>query len=195
MSETLIRNWWVLLLRGLAAVLFAVIAFSQPGAALAALVALWGAYALADGVFTVSASLRAAEQHQRWGLLLLEGLWGIAAGVFAFAWPQRTALVLVYLIAGWAIVTGVLEIAAAVQLRRIVQGEWLLGLGGLLSFVLGLLIAAHPGAGILAWVWMVGGYALLYGVLQFALALSLRRLGQQARNTTSTQAAPAAPGS
>jgi uncharacterized membrane protein HdeD (DUF308 family) len=192
MLEQLSRNWWTLLVRGIVAILLAVIAFSQPGTTVTALVWLWGAYALADGVFVVIASVRAAGQHQRWGMLLLQGLSGIAAGIIAFAWPAITALVLVYLIAAWAIVTGALEVAAAVQLRQVIKGEWLLALGGVLSVALGVLIAARPGAGLLAWVWVLGGFALLFGVLLLALAFRLRGITAQTTTETDTRTAPTA---
>jgi uncharacterized membrane protein HdeD (DUF308 family) len=180
MLEQLTRHWWVLALRGVLAILFAVIAFSWPGITLLSLVWIWGAYAFVEGVFTLVAAARAAEQSQRWGMLLLEGLCGIAAGIIAFAWPGITALVFVYLLAAWAIVTGILEIVAAVRLRKMIQGEWLLGLGGVLSVLLGLFIMARPGAGLVAWVWVIGIYALLFGIVQIALALRLRTLGQGA---------------
>jgi uncharacterized membrane protein HdeD (DUF308 family) len=180
MLDQLVRHWWVLALRGILAILFAVIAFSRPGITVIALVWLWGAYAFVDGVFALIAAVRSAEQHQRWAMLLLEGISGIAAGIIAFAWTGITALVLVYLIAAWAIVTGIFEIAAAVRLRQMIEGEWLLGLSGVLSVLVGLLIAARPGAGLLAWVWIVGAYALLFGIVLLALAFRLRALGQRA---------------
>jgi len=180
MLEQLTRHWWVLALRGVVAILFALIAFSRPGITLVALVWLWGAYAFVDGVFAVIAAVRSAEQHQRWGMLLLEGISGIAAGIIAFAWTGITALVLVYLIAAWAVVTGIFEIAAAIRLRQMIEGEWLLGLTGVLSILLGVLIAAWPGAGLLAWVWMIGAYALVIGIVLLVLAFRLRALGQGA---------------
>jgi len=183
MLEQLTRHWWVLALRGVAAILFALIAFAWPGITLTALVWLWGAYAFVDGVFAVVAAVRAAEQHQRWGMLLLEGISGIAAGIVAFAWTGITALVLVYLIAAWAIVTGIFEIAAAIRLREMIEGEWLLGLSGVLSVLLGVLIIARPGAGLLAWVWVIGAYALLFGIVLLALAFRLRALSQRAPST------------
>jgi uncharacterized membrane protein HdeD (DUF308 family) len=183
MLEQLTRHWWVLALRGVVAILFALIAFSRPGITLIALVWLWGAYAFIDGVFAAVAAVRAAEHNQRWGMLLLEGICGIAAGIIAFAWTGMTALVLVYLIAAWAIVTGVLEIAAAVRLRQMIEGEWLLGLSGVLSVLLGILIMARPGIGLLAWVWMIGAYALLFGIVLLALAFRLRAHGQRAPST------------
>ena len=186
MLGQLTRHWWVLALRGLVAILFAVIAFGWPGITLMALVWLWGAYAIVDGVFAIVASVRAAERHQRWGMLLLAGICGIAAGFIAYLWTGITALVLVYLIAAWAIVTGIFKIAAAVRLRQMIEGEWLMGLSGVLSLLLGLSIIAWPGAGLLAWVWIVGAYALLFGIVMLALAFRLRSLGQE---TTSRRAA------
>jgi len=192
MLEQLGRSWWVLVVRGVLAILLGVIAFSQPGMTLTALVWLWGAYAFADGALAVVASVRARGQHRRWGMLLLGGISGIAAGIIAFAWPGITALMLVYLIAAWAIVTGVLEIAAAVRLRQMIEGEWLLGLSGVLSIVLGAIVLAQPGAGLLAWVWAIGAYALLSGVVLLALALRSRRLGQPGKGKTERQTGLAA---
>jgi uncharacterized membrane protein HdeD (DUF308 family) len=183
MLEQLTRHWWVLALRGVVAILFALIAFSRPGITLIALVWLWGAYAFIDGVFSAIAAVRAAERHQRWGLLLLEGICGIIAGVIAFAMTGITALVLVYVIAAWAIVTGIFEIAAAIRLRQMIEGEWLLGLSGVLSVLLGVLIMARPGAGLLAWVWMIGAYALLVGIVLIALAFRLRAHGLRTAST------------
>jgi uncharacterized membrane protein HdeD (DUF308 family) len=178
MLEQVIRHWWVLALRGVLAIVFAAIAFSQPGITLHALVWVWGAYAIVDGVLSLVLSGRAAEDRQPWGMLLLGGIAGIAAGIIAFVWPGITALALIYLIAGWAIVTGLLEIAAAIALAPILEGEWLLGLSGVLSVLLGALIMARPGAGLIAWVWMIGVYALLYGVFMLALGFRVRALGQ-----------------
>jgi uncharacterized membrane protein HdeD (DUF308 family) len=180
MLDQLVRHWWVLALRGVLAILFAVIAFSRPGVTLIALVWVWGAYAFVDGVFALIASVRAAEHHQRWGMLLLEGISGIAAGIIAFVWTGITALALVFLIAAWAIVTGILEIAAAVRLRQMIEGEWLLGLSGVLSILLGVLFAAMPGVAAVAWVWLIGLYALLFGILLLVLAFRLRALGASA---------------
>jgi uncharacterized membrane protein HdeD (DUF308 family) len=180
MLEQLTRHWWVPALRGVAAILFALIAFSQPGTALTALVWVWGAYALVDGVLAAVMAVRAGEQGERWGMLLLEGICGIAAGVIAFTMTGMTALVLAYLIAAWAIVTGLVEIAAAVQLRELIEGEWLLGLSGVLSIIFGVLIIARPGAGQVALVWMIGIYALLFGIVLIALGFKLRALGQGA---------------
>jgi uncharacterized membrane protein HdeD (DUF308 family) len=176
MLEQMIRNWWVLALRGVVAILFGVIAFSQPGITLTALVWTWGAYALVDGVCALVSAVRAATSYQRWGMLLLEGVAGIAAGIVAFGWTGITALTLLYLIAAWAIVTGIFEIAAAIRLREMIEGEWLLGLAGVLSILLGVLIVARPGAGLLASVWIIGSYALIFGIVMLVLAFRLRAL-------------------
>lgn len=174
MLEQLSRYWWIIALRGVLAILFGIVAFSQPAITLIALVWLWGAYAFVDGVFTIFSAVRAAEQGRRWGMLLLSGLCGIAAGIIAFAWTGITAVALLTLIAAWAIVTGIFEIAAAVRLREMIEGEWLMGLSGFLSVLLGAFLMANPGAGLIATVWMIGIYAVLFGVTMLALAFRLR---------------------
>jgi uncharacterized membrane protein HdeD (DUF308 family) len=172
--QVLARNWWALALRGLFAILFGVAAFAWPSLTLAALVILFGAYALVDGVFALIAAVRAAEAHERWWLFVLEGLAGIIVGIITFVWPGITALVLLYLIAWWALVTGVLEIAAAIRLRRVIRREWTLVLGGLASVIFGLLLLYRPGAGALAVIWLIGIYALVFGVLFLMLGFRLR---------------------
>jgi uncharacterized membrane protein HdeD (DUF308 family) len=167
----LARNWWAVALRGLFAVLFGVMALVWPGITLEVLVWLYGAYALADGIFAVIAALSGAGET--W-LLLLEGVVGIAAGVVTFLWPGITALILLFLIAGWAIVTGIFEIMAALRLRRTIRGEFWLVLSGILSVLFGLFLAIWPGEGALAVVWVIGLYAILFGVTLLALGFRLR---------------------
>lgn len=174
MALILAQNWWMFVLRGIAAILFGVLAMLWPGSALAALVLLFGAYLLVDGVFTAIAALRNQGQRERWWVLLLEGLAGIAAGVLTFVWPNITELVLLALIAAWAIVTGILEIAAAIRLRKEIEGEWLLGLSGAASALFGLLIVFQPAAGALAVIWIIAAYAIAFGILLVALGLRLR---------------------
>jgi uncharacterized membrane protein HdeD (DUF308 family) len=175
MTTVLTRNWWALALRGIFAILFGLAAFVIPGVTLAVLVALFGAYAVVDGVLAIVAGVRAAERHERWWSLVLKGLAGIVAGVLAFIWPALTALALLYLIAGWAIVTGVLEIVAAVHLHR-AHGEWLLILNGVLSILFGLFAIVWPGAGVLTLLWMIGVYAIVFGAVLLVLAFRLRNL-------------------
>jgi uncharacterized membrane protein HdeD (DUF308 family) len=168
------RNWWALALRGLAAILFGVLAFVWPGITLWALVLLFGAYMLVDGIFAIVAAVRGAGRETRWWLLLVEGVLGVLAGIVAFLWPDITALALLYLVAAWAIVTGVLQIVAAIRLRQEIEGEWALILGGILSVIFGLLLAVLPGPGILALVWLIGAYAVVSGVLLIVLAFRVR---------------------
>ena len=119
------------------------------------------------------------KREKRWWLFLLQGIAGIIVGIMAFVWPGITALVLLYIIAAWAIVTGICEIVAAVQLRKEIEGEWLLGLGGIASVVFSVLLVAFPGAGALAVVWIIGAYSILFGILLLTLAFRLRRRNGQ----------------
>jgi uncharacterized membrane protein HdeD (DUF308 family) len=179
--DELLGNWWLLLVRGVGAVLFAVLALFWPGITLVALVYLFGAYAVVDGVFALWLGAVAARASRRWWPFLLEGLAGIAAGVLAFAAPGAMALALVYLIAGWAIVTGIAEIVAAVELRKAIENEWALGLAGVLSVVFGIVVAVQPGAGALALIWVIATYALLFGILLIVLAFRVHGLQSRFR--------------
>jgi len=173
------RNWWALALRGVLGMLFGVFTFVAPAAALAALVLLFGAYALVDGVFNIVAALRDARGDRGWWALLLSGVAGVVAGLIAFAAPAFTALVLLYMIAAWALVTGALEIATAIRLRRHITGEWLMALNGALSIVFGGLVMVAPVVGALALVLLVGIYAFVSGLLLVALGFRLRGVARQ----------------
>ena len=176
LASMLSRRWWLLVLRGVAAIGFGVLTWVMPGLSLASLVLLFGAYSTADGIFALaSAFAGGGDQDSRWALLL-EGLLGIGVGVATFFAPAITAVALVYYIAIWAIATGVLEIVLAVRLRRELPGEWLLFLAGLASVVFGGVIVAHPGAGALSIIWLIGSYAVLFGVALLLLAFKLRRI-------------------
>ena len=179
--EDLSANWWVILLRGIVGVIFGVLAFVWPGATLLALVFVWGAYAIIDGAFALYLTYLASRQQRRWWPYLLEGLVGIGAGVVTFISPGLTAFALLFLIAGWAIVSGVFEIIAAVDLRKQIDNEWLLGLAGVFSIVFGVLVAMQPDAGALAVVWTVGAYALVFGITLIALSFRVRGLGERYR--------------
>lgn len=178
------RNWWLLVLRGVLAVLFAIMAFIWPDLTLAALVLLFGAYAFVDGVFAVVASLERIGKQDRWWALLLQGLLGIGAGIVTFFWPGITALALLAIIGFWAILTGVMQIIAAVQLRREIDNEWLLGASGVLSVLFDLLVLIFPGAGALSVVWIIASYAMIYGVLLIVVGLRLRSWQEQHRTPT-----------
>lgn len=171
MLHALARNWWALALRGLVAILFGLFTFFLPGITLVTLVFLFGAYALVDGAFNLIAFFRVASHH--WALLV-EGIVGILVGILTFAWPAMTAIALLYFIAFWAILTGILEIVAGVRLRAAIANEWLLILMGALSVIFGLVILFAPGLGALAIVLWIGAYALVFGVILLALAFRLR---------------------
>ncbi|OLB78695.1 MAG: hypothetical protein AUI14_12500 [Actinobacteria bacterium 13_2_20CM_2_71_6] len=181
MLETLARNWWVVGIRGAAALIFGLLALIWPAITVLVLVALFGAYALVDGAFALGTAIfgRGATGGSR-GWLVVEGIAGIIAGILTIMWPGITALVLLWLIAAWALVTGVLEIVAAVRLRRELRHEWLLALGGALSVLFGIVLIVWPAAGALAVVTLIGIYAIVFGVVLLALAFRLRRLGRGA---------------
>jgi uncharacterized membrane protein HdeD (DUF308 family) len=173
--ESLISQfWWTLLLRGIVAILFGVMAFVWPGVTLSALILLFGAYALVDGIAAIVMGIKEYGDRERWWATLLGGVISVAAGVIAFVMPGITAFALLTLIAIWAIMRGVLEIAAAVRLRHVIEGEWLLGLGGALSIAFGVLLLLFPGAGALAVIFWIGAFAMMLGILQIALAIRLR---------------------
>jgi len=172
----LVRNWWVFVLRGVVAILFGVLAFAQPGITLQVLVVLFGLWALFDGVLALIGSVGAAEAHEPWWPLVLIGLLGIAAGIATFKWPGITALVLLFVIAYWSIFRGLLEIVAAVRLRHLVQGEWWFIVGGLASIAFGVLLVMYPGTGLLAVIWLVGLYAVIYGIALLMFGFRLKSL-------------------
>jgi uncharacterized membrane protein HdeD (DUF308 family) len=169
-------SWWALALRGLAAIAFGVLAFVWPHITLTVLVFFFGAYALVDGLIAIIAGLKSHATLKRWWLLLVEGLLSVAAGIVAFVAPGITALVLLMLIAAWAIVTGVFEIAAAIQMRKYITGEWLLALAGVASVLFGGALLFNPNAGALAVIWIIGGYAIVFGILLVTLGFRLRSL-------------------
>ncbi len=177
MFIALTRNWWTLALRGLLAVLFGLAAFIWPGITLLALIFMFGTYVLLDGIFALVAAFSRRDEttgKRYWWALLIEGLLGIAIGIVTFIWPGITAFGLLYLIAFWAVVTGVFEIVTAFRLRREIRGEWLMALSGVLSIAFGLLLAAYPLSGALSVVWLIGAYAIAFGVLMIVLAFRLR---------------------
>ena len=173
-------NWWALLIRGIAAVLFGLAALLWPGLTLYVLIIFFGAYALMDGVFAIVAGIRGTAGGRRW-LLLAEGILGVLAGLLAFFYPGMTAFVLLYVIAFWAIFTGILEIAMAISLRREIENEWLMGLSGVLSVLFGVILAVLPGVGLLSLVWLIGIYAIAFGVAQIALGFRVRSHRRESR--------------
>jgi uncharacterized membrane protein HdeD (DUF308 family) len=174
MSALLAQNWWAVALRGAFAILFGIIALVLPGVTLTALVLLFAAYMLVDGVFAIVAGVRAARRHERWGLLVLEGIVDLVVGAVAVVAPLATVLAFVLLMAAWAIVTGAILTIAAFRLQ-VAHGRWLMGLGGIVSLIWGALLLIWPIAGALVLTWWIGAYALLFGIALLALAFRLRR--------------------
>jgi uncharacterized membrane protein HdeD (DUF308 family) len=174
MVHALAKNWWLLLLRGIAAIIFGVLAFAWPGVTLLTLILFYGAFALVDGVLAIIAAITGGAPGSRWWLAIV-GLLGIAAGLLTFLMPGLSALVLLFFIAGWAIATGVFQIMGAIQLRKEIDNEWFLILGGIISVLFGIGVMLAPGAGALALVWVIGAYALIIGVLLVALAFRLKK--------------------
>jgi uncharacterized membrane protein HdeD (DUF308 family) len=177
MFEQITRFWWLVALRGLVAVLFGIAAFVWPSITLTALVLMFGAYVLVDGVMNLAYAVSSKIEHRV--LFAIEGIAGIALGIVTLVWPDSTTIALLALIAAWAIVTGVLEVVAAFALRNAISNEWLLGLAGLASIAFGVILALQPQAGALAMIWVIGTYAIFFGVLLIALGFSLRSLGQR----------------
>jgi uncharacterized membrane protein HdeD (DUF308 family) len=172
--HALAKRWWLILLRGVVAVAFGILAFAWPGLTLLTLVLLYGAFALADGVIALAAAVTGRGSAPTWWLVLV-GILGIAAGVVSFMFPSMTALILILLIGGWAIAHGIIEIAAAIQLRKEIQNDWLLVLAGVLSVAFGFLVIAVPGAGALGLVWAIGAYSILFGILLIGFSLQVRK--------------------
>jgi len=188
MSAALARNWWAVALRGVFAILFGIIALLLPGATITALVLLFSAYMLVDGIFAIVAAVRAARRHERWGWLVLEGIADLAAGAIAFLWPLITVVAFIYLLAAWAIVSGALMTAAAFRLNVPNGRGWML-FGGVVSLIWGVLLLIWPLAGAVVLTWWIAAYALVFGVALLVLAFRLR-----ARRNAQPPARPAVQG-
>jgi uncharacterized membrane protein HdeD (DUF308 family) len=165
------RLWWVLLVRGLASICFGIAALAWPGITLASLVLVYGAYCFADGLTALFGGY-----NMRFWQSLIVGAISIGAGLATFFYPGVTALALLYLIATWAVVRGVFEIMAAIRFRKILEREWMLVLAGLASIAFGILVVLNPGAGALSVLWIMGSYALLFGILLVVASLKVKRL-------------------
>lgn len=179
-DSVLIRNWWVVVLRGIATLLFGLAALTMPGITLAALILLFGIYSLADGIFAVISVMRKRFGSYWWGVLL-QGVVGIGIGIFTLIWPDITAVSLLYVVAVWAIAGGIFQIIGAVRLRKVINNEWLLAAVGILTVALGLLLIARPVAGILAAIFWIGVYAVMAGVLTAALGVKMRYIYKDVR--------------
>ena len=180
MDEVISRTWWVLALQGLCALVFGILALLWPGITLLWLVVLFAAYALIAGAAAVVGAVNNRKSEEYWWLLLFLGLVSIAAGVIAVLHPDLTALVLVLLMGANALVSGVLQIVIAIQLRKVIEGEWLMVAAGIVSIAFGILVFLYPGAGALAMVWLISIYAVATGILLLAVAFRLKGLAKTA---------------
>lgn len=179
MASLLRQNSWVLLVRGLAAVVFGIAALVWPALTVATLVMLFGVYVLVDGISDVVGAVLCRKNNRDWWIILLTGLAGIAVGIITFIQPGITALSLLFLIAAWALVMGVLMIVIAIQLRREIEGEWVLILDGVISVLFGLVAFASPRTGALSLIWLIGVVAIVIGVLTVVLSFRVRRWAKQ----------------
>jgi len=189
LAGILSRHWWVLLVRGIVAILFGILTFALPGLTLGVLVLLFGAFCLADGVMAAWTAFSSRRQSENVWLLLLGALLGIGVGLLTIFRPAVTALALLFYIAIWAIATGVIQILTAIRLREEIANEWMLALAGLASLGLGAVLMARPGAGALAVAWLIAAYAVLLGALLVVLALEVR----SAAKRIEARLAPGAP--
>ncbi|HWP14683.1 MAG TPA: HdeD family acid-resistance protein [Xanthobacteraceae bacterium] len=171
----LAKYWWLILLRGIVAIIFGVLAFAWPGITLLTLILFYGAFALADGVLALGHAIMGGNVGSRWWLALV-GIAGIAAGLVTFLMPGLTALVLLFFIAGWAIALGVFQIIGAIRLRKEIDNEWLIGLSGALSVLFGVVLLVAPGAGALGLIWVIASYAIVFGIMLVMEAFKLKKL-------------------
>ncbi|HEY7061789.1 MAG TPA: HdeD family acid-resistance protein [Chloroflexota bacterium] len=176
MVAEIARHWWELAIRGALAILFGLIALLMPVAAVAAVAVLFGVFMVLDGIFAIVAGIESRQTVRHWWALLLEGLTGVVAGSLTIAFPLIVAVVLIYFISAWALTTGLMELIAAIRLREQIEGEWRLALSGVLSIVFALLLAFWPASGAIAIGWLMGAYAILFGVVLLALAFHLKGL-------------------
>jgi uncharacterized membrane protein HdeD (DUF308 family) len=176
----LAKYWWIFLLRGFFSIIFGIFAFTMPGLTIATLVLVWGAYAFVDGLVALYASATGGTKPGDHWLVGMQGLIGLAAGILTLLMPGATALGLLIAIAAYSLVVGVLQIAAAIKLREEIEGEFWLGLSGLVSVLFGMFVIARPGDGALAVIWIIGGYAIAFGVFLISFAFRIRGHGQTA---------------
>ena len=177
----LARWWWTFILRGILAIAFGVLAFFAPGIGIAMLVGLFAAWALIDGAMSLYTGIRTRETDRSWWLEVLEGIVSIAAGVIALLFPVLAAEVLVIIIGVWAVVTGVFQIWAAIRLRERIKGEFWLGLAGVASILFGVILFVYPAAGALSLVWLIGSFAIVFGVFLIILGWRLRTIDEMAK--------------
>jgi uncharacterized membrane protein HdeD (DUF308 family) len=171
MIGQLLRNWWIPVVRGVLGIIFGILVFAYPNTAVTLFVYMFGAYMLFDGIAALGFAFDVSRGR---GWMILSGIAGITAGILTFINPSATAMVLVYIVAAWAIGTGIFELVAAIEWRRVLPDAWMLGLGGVFSIILGVLLFSSPSTGLLAWAWLIGSYAIVYGVLYVVTGIRLK---------------------
>jgi len=174
-TDSLLNNWWLLLVRGVAGVTTGLLTLSVPTVPLFAVVWLVGIYMIWDGLFAFMLMFMAAHERLRWWPFLGQGIVGVGAGSIAMIWPALTAMNLLYIMSGWAVALGILQVIAALRLREVMEGEPLLALSGGVSILFGLMLAARPGDGALGLLWLIAAYALAFGLIQIMLAVRMWR--------------------
>jgi uncharacterized membrane protein HdeD (DUF308 family) len=179
MLSVFFRYWWLLLLRGIVAILFGVLAFVWPGMTLTTLVLFFGAYVFVNGAILIMNAIGSRKQKDDWWVLLIEGLLGVGVGIMTAFAPGITGIALLLYIAAWALAAGVLEIVAAIRLRKVVSGEWWLAVGGVMSIIFALLLMRFPAAGALSAIWLIGTYAILFGAILIVLGFKVHTLGKR----------------
>ncbi len=183
MIRAVLKYWWVFSLRGIIAIVFGLAALLWPALTLGVMVLLFGLFALFEGLLAILTSFGKGDEKGGW-TLLLEGLVGLLVCVIVLLgtsigsifWPKVAAVMLVYYIAGWAILAGIFKILTAFRIRKEVKGEWALGLSGLISILVGLILILRPGAGVLAVAWLIGSFAIILGIFQLLLGLKFRKI-------------------
>lgn len=177
MLQALSRYWWTFLIRGIIAILFGLAAVFWPGLTISTLVIVFGAYVLVDGVFAIIDGISGRGDNTHWWVEILIGIAGIVAGIWAMTFPGLTAIGLMYFIAAWWLVTGVLQIIYAIRVRREITNEWFLILTGVLSAILGIVFMLFPGSGALSLIWVIGIYAIFFGIMFILLAFRVKGFG------------------
>lgn len=179
MIRILRRNWWAIAIRGIVALIFGLLVLIYPRQAVLILILLFGAYAGVDGIFAILSAVLAEQAHERWWPFVVEGIVGLAVAAVTFFFPRDAALAIYFLIAAWAIVTGIIEIVAAVRVRVAIANEVLLLISGIASVLFGALMIVFPAVGVLAVIWLIGFYALFFGALMLGFAFRIRAHPQQ----------------
>jgi uncharacterized membrane protein HdeD (DUF308 family) len=179
MLKVLFRYWWLLPVRGVVAILFGVLAFVWPGITLTTLVLFFGAYVFVNGAILIFNAVGSRKEKDDWWLLLIEGLLGVGVGIMTAFAPGITGMALLLYIAAWALAVGVLEIIAAIRLRKVVTGEWWLAVGGVVSIIFALLLMRFPAAGAMGLIWLIGTYACLFGAILIVLGFKVHKVGEK----------------